>query len=104
MAELTWSTDIKAVVELIKGKLSGDGIVDDKTMLMERIIQIVAKLPHNSKNRGRLTDVLIGELWDSLDHPPMIYVGDKYMYRRADGSCNVRDCPGCWCLLMLTIS
>lgn len=76
-------------MELIKGKVSGNGIVNDRTMLMERIIQIVAKLPHNSKNRVKLTDAFIAELWNSLDHPPQIFIGDKYMYRRADGSYNV---------------
>lgn len=85
---ITWA-DIKTVIELVKSKLGGDGIVDDKTMLMEQTISIVAKLPGTSKNRVKLTDAFIAELWNSLDHPPQIFVGDKYMYRMADGSCNV---------------
>lgn len=80
---------MKTLIEVIKAKLRGDGITDDKTMIMERTIQLVAKLPDTSKNRVKLTNAFIGELWNSLDHPPMIYVGDKYMYRRADGSFNV---------------
>lgn len=80
---------MKTLLEVIKGKIKGDGIADDKTMLMERVIQLVAKLPDGSKNRITLTDDFIGELWNSLDHPPQIYVGEKYMYRRPDGSCNV---------------
>jgi hypothetical protein len=89
---ITWA-DIKTVIELVKSVIGGDGIVDDKTMLMERIISIVAKLPATSKNRGKLTDAFIAELWNSLDHPPQIFVGDKYMYRMADGSCNVSRFP-----------
>lgn len=58
-------------------------------MIMERTIQIVAKLPHNSKARDELTNTFIQELWDSLDHPPLLYVGDDAKYRRPDGSNNV---------------
>ncbi|OIW26965.1 heme peroxidase [Coniochaeta ligniaria NRRL 30616] len=80
--------DVKTLLEVIKAKLKGDGISDDKTMIMERTIQLVAKLPNGSKNRVKLTDDFIAQLWNSLDHPPMIYIGDKYMYRAADGSNN----------------
>ncbi len=31
----------------------------------------------------------IDELWNSLQHPPMSYLGDKFAYRQADGSNNV---------------
>lgn len=31
----------------------------------------------------------IDELWNSLQHPPMSYLGDKFTYRQADGSNNV---------------
>jgi hypothetical protein len=58
-------------------------------MIMERVIQLVAGLPSNSKTRVVLTDQFIGELWYSLEHPPLLYMGDEYMYRRADGSYNV---------------
>jgi hypothetical protein len=65
------------------------GLVDDKTMVMERTIQLVANLPHGSKARRELTNGFLNELWYSLDHPPMLYVGDQYKYRSADGSMNV---------------
>jgi hypothetical protein len=84
---------VKTLLEVIKAKVTGNGITDDKTMIMERTIQLVAKLPNGSKNRVMLTDKLIAQLWNSLDHPPMIYIGDKYMYRRADGSYNVSSLP-----------
>lgn len=74
---------------MIKGKLKGEKIKDDKTMIMEYVIQMVAKLPHNSGLREKLTNTLIEELWDSLDHPPLLFVGDDWKYRRADGSHNV---------------
>lgn len=74
---------------MAKNKLRGDGITDDKTMIMERVIQLVADLPHQSKLREELSNTFITELWDSLDHPPLLYIGDEYMYRSADGSNNV---------------
>lgn len=52
-------------------------------------IQLVADLPSNSKTRVDLTNALIDELWHSLQHPPLNYLGPKYMYRSADGSNNV---------------
>lgn len=57
-------------------------------MIMEKTIQLVAGLPHKSKLRETLTNTFLNELWYTLDHPPMIYLGDKYRYRQADGSYN----------------
>ena len=93
--------DVKTLAELVRTKITGQQIIDDKTMFMERIIQIVAGLPTDSKTRVVLTDNFITELWDSLDHPPMIYIGEKYQYRMADGSYNVSYLPppnpdACW--------
>ena len=63
-------------------------LVDDRTMIMERLIQAVAGLPPLSKNRVELTNGFIGELWDTLEHPPLSYMGDDFIYRKADGSNN----------------
>ncbi|OAA65385.1 linoleate diol synthase [Niveomyces insectorum RCEF 264] len=57
-------------------------------MIMERVIQLVAGLPDASRNRVFLTNELIAELWNSLDHPPPLYVGEQFQYRMADGSNN----------------
>lgn len=62
--------------------------VDDKKLVMERLIGLVASLPQNSANRKKLTSTIIDTLWDSLQHPPLSYVGDKYQYRQPDGSHN----------------
>lgn len=62
--------DYGTLVELIKNKAAG-GVVDDKTMLMERIIQLVSGLPSNSERRAELTNAFLDELWDSLPHPPL---------------------------------
>lgn len=56
---------------------------------MEKLIAITASLPPNSKSRKRLSHTIVRTLWDSLDHPPRSYLGEKFQYRMADGSYNV---------------
>lgn len=80
---------MKTLINMVKGKLKGEKIKDDKTMMMEYVIQLVSKLPHNSLTRDKLTNTFIQELWESLEHPPLIHVGEDTRYRRADGSNNV---------------
>ncbi|KAK4186268.1 heme peroxidase [Podospora australis] len=80
--------DWKALIHTVKSKIKGEKIMDDKTMQMEKVIQLVSNLPSNSKLRVELTNTFLGELWNSLEHPPMLYVGEKFHYRQADGSYN----------------
>lgn len=79
---------MKTVLDLARSKLKGEQLVDDKTMIMERVIQLVAGLPTGSRLREELTNAFINELWDTLDHPPLLYMGEKHEYRMADGSWN----------------
>jgi hypothetical protein len=81
--------DFKTLKAVVVGKIKGEKIKDDKTMLMEQVIQLVSNLRSDSKLRAELTNSFVTELWETLEHPPMLYVGDKYMYRQADGSNNV---------------
>ena len=81
---------MKTLKEVIAAKLKKTQQSDDKTMLMERVIQLVSNLPTSSSLRLKLTNTFLNELWYSLDHPPALYIGDKYKYRMADGSYNVR--------------
>ena len=83
------SADWKTLWHLVMAKVKGTTLVDDKTMMMERLIRLVAGLPHRSMLREKLTNKLIATLWNSLEHPPMLYVGDLYRYRSPDGSKNV---------------
>ncbi|KAF2199499.1 heme peroxidase [Delitschia confertaspora ATCC 74209] len=75
----------QAILELAKDKGKP---IDDKKMTMEKVIAVAAALPETSKTRGKLTEVMIDGLWDSLQHPPLSYMGDKFQYRTADGSYN----------------
>jgi linoleate 10R-lipoxygenase len=93
--------DYQTLHMLLEKELNKESLTDDKTMVMERVIQVrrshssqfpiniiklVANLPQNSENRVTLTNTFVGELWDSLGHPPNAMLGDKYTYRQADGS------------------
>ncbi|KAI1960198.1 hypothetical protein LOZ58_003917 [Ophidiomyces ophidiicola] len=78
---------IGTLLTVRKNKKSGD-LVDDKTYIMERVIQLVAGLPPQSKMRVDLTNAFVAELWDTLPHPPVPAFGDEYKYRSADGSNN----------------
>lgn len=80
--------DVKTVLDLARSKLKGEQLTDDKTMIMERVIQLVSGLPHGSRLREELTNTFLNELWYTLDHPPLLYMGDKHQYRMADGSWN----------------
>lgn len=82
-------TDLKTLKDIIAKKLKGETQSDDKTMLMERTIQLVSGLPSYSHRREVLTNTFIDMLWNSLDHPPLLYMGDEYRYRQPDGSNNV---------------
>ena len=97
--------DVQTLMDVMKNKATGD-LQDDHTYLMEKTIQVslaqqltlctilmppqlVAKLPSHSKTRVDLTNAFLDELWNSLQHPPMSYLGNKFQYRSADGSGNV---------------
>ncbi|THC88806.1 hypothetical protein EYZ11_011744 [Aspergillus tanneri] len=84
--------DINTLLRLKKTKGTGQ-LIDDKTMFMEHVIQLVSRLPDDSKTRVKLTNSFLEELWDSLPHPPLSYAGDKYAYRSADGSYNSPTLP-----------
>jgi hypothetical protein len=64
------------------------GTENDDNLLLERLIQLLAKLPPTSVEGRELTDGFINQLWDGLNHPPVSSLGDKYKYRQPDGSFN----------------
>ncbi|KAK6355021.1 hypothetical protein TWF696_004148 [Orbilia brochopaga] len=80
--------DMKTLVDVLKSQVASHGIVDDKTYLMERIIQVASGLPSTSRNERVLTGALLDKLWNQLQHPPLSYLGLKQQYRSADGSFN----------------
>ncbi|OJD35163.1 fatty acid oxygenase [Diplodia corticola] len=79
--------DAKTLKDVLQNKARKE-LIDDKTYLMERVIQLVADLPGNSALRVDLTNTFVDELWSCLQHPPVSYLGDQFSYRQADGSYN----------------
>ncbi|KAI9799736.1 MAG: hypothetical protein M1833_003855 [Piccolia ochrophora] len=79
--------DMNTLMDVLRDQASGE-LTDDKTYIMERVIQLVSGLPSLSKNRADLTNAFLDQLWNSLQHPPLSYFGDKFNYRQADGSYN----------------
>ncbi|ORY68274.1 heme peroxidase [Pseudomassariella vexata] len=61
---------------------------DDKNMQMEKLMAFMTKMPRTSKTRHELSMKTIDKLWNSMQHPPLSYLGDKYKYRTPDGSYN----------------
>ena len=66
------------------------GYYDDDDMLLERLIQLLYKLPRHSRKGKLLTDAFITKLWSTLHHPqpspiPTL-VGHHHRHRTADGS------------------
>lgn len=83
-------SDIETLIEVMKTSISGQP-TDDRTYFMERLIKLASELPLDSKNGAKLTNGLISGLWGDLQHPPTSYLGDRHMYRTADGSFNVGE-------------
>ncbi|MCJ1260674.1 hypothetical protein MMC22_000536 [Lobaria immixta] len=79
--------DAETLIELVKSTATGEKI-NDKSYFMERLIKLASELPVTSKNGVRLTNSLVNKLWSDLQHPPSTFLGEEYIYRRADGSNN----------------
>lgn len=66
------------------------GFYNDDNLLLERLIQLLYKLPRHSRKGKLLTDAFITKLWSTLDHPqpspiPTL-MGHDHRHRTADGS------------------
>ncbi|KAF1939138.1 hypothetical protein EJ02DRAFT_352903 [Clathrospora elynae] len=79
--------NVESLLKIQKEKMLG-ALTDDKTYLMEGLIQTAAALPDGSKTRDTVTDKFLEQLWGDLQHPPQSYLGTKFQYRSADGSNN----------------
>ncbi|KIW18357.1 hypothetical protein PV08_02645 [Exophiala spinifera] len=80
--------NIGLIHSLVDTTLFDGGIVDDRQYQMEKILQLAASLPVNSKALEDLSSQFIKLLWENLEHPPLSYQGDEFKYRTADGSNN----------------
>ncbi|KAK3988374.1 heme peroxidase [Cladorrhinum sp. PSN332] len=58
--------------------------IDDKTGGTEILIALLTALSSKSKIRKLLTHHLVDSLWDTLQHPPLTYVGGDVKYEVVD--------------------
>ncbi|OTA95381.1 hypothetical protein M434DRAFT_20259 [Hypoxylon sp. CO27-5] len=83
--------DYKTLKDVLGATVSGEE--DDDTLLQERIVTLLAKLPAHSRQGRQATDAFINTLWDSLEHPPAQLRAGDTRYREADGSNNNLNVP-----------
>ncbi|KAL9020872.1 MAG: hypothetical protein Q9185_001943 [Variospora sp. 1 TL-2023] len=57
-----------------------------KGHMVSAATEIAGMLPYNSTLRAIIQANTVATLFNSLDHPPASYLGDKHQYRTADGS------------------
>ncbi|KAK6525979.1 hypothetical protein TWF281_011022 [Arthrobotrys megalospora] len=80
-----YKTNVQPILELAMSKGKP---MDDRKMTMEKIIAMTSSLPKSSPVRAALTNKVIDGAWESLQHPPLSYLGDDRQYRQPDGSYN----------------
>ncbi|OTB12803.1 hypothetical protein K445DRAFT_369110 [Daldinia sp. EC12] len=83
--------DYKTLKDALGTAISGEE--DDNTLLQERVVTLLAKLPPNSRKGKQATDAFINTLWNSLEHPPAEISAGNTRYRKANGSNNNRAAP-----------
>jgi linoleate 8R-lipoxygenase / 9,12-octadecadienoate 8-hydroperoxide 8R-isomerase len=79
--------NVQTLKDMLVEGLEG-GFVDDRTYIMERVIQLAAELPLDSRSGTSLTNGFLTKLWDDLGHPPVSSLAPEFKYRSADGSNN----------------
>jgi hypothetical protein len=80
------SEDVETLLQTFHDQARG--VQDDNTLLLERLVAGLSRLPGDSKLGKHLTDNFVNSLWDSLPHPPISSLGSQFKYREADGRNN----------------
>ncbi|SPO31054.1 putative dioxygenase Ssp1 [Ustilago trichophora] len=72
---------------LLVSGLTGGGL-DDRKMLLEQLVTLLASMPVTSRVSQTLSDALISIIWGDLPHPAVSFLGPKNRFRSPDGSGN----------------
>lgn len=83
--------DYETLVQFLNASVTG--INDDNKLLLERLVELLSKLPPHSRHLKGLSHGFVNQLWTTLDHPPVSSLAEKYKYRQADGSDNNIHAP-----------
>jgi hypothetical protein len=78
--------DADTLADFLNAAVKGE--TDDNDLLLERLIQLLAKLPPTSIEGKKLESGFIHQLWTALDHPPVSSLGTQYKFREPDGRNN----------------
>lgn len=78
--------DVETLFQLFSSEAKG--FQNDDKLILEHLVQLLAKLPIQSKLSNDLTGSFINSLYNALPHPPTSSLGSQYKYRSADGSYN----------------
>ncbi|KAL0959661.1 hypothetical protein HGRIS_011363 [Hohenbuehelia grisea] len=67
--------------------------VDDRQNLLSTGLGIMARLDPSTKIAQKMSDTIIGGLYNTIPHPPATYLGPKWAFREADGGGNCIQDP-----------
>lgn len=88
-------SDVKLLGQLpnlVYSALSGSGL-DDRRMLLEQLITLLASLPISSNISKTLSHALITIISGDIPRPPITYLGKQNRFRTPDGSGNNINMP-----------
>lgn len=82
-------TDVETLLK-VQGKMMMHEDTDDRQYLMEHLIQAAVKANKTPDDPigEKITDGFVTTLWNDLSHPPEMYLGEQWQYRKPDGSFN----------------
>ncbi|CAI4212608.1 unnamed protein product [Parascedosporium putredinis] len=78
--------DVETLLEFLHTAVHG--VQDDSKLLLERVVDLLSKLPATSREGQSLESGLVHQLWSSLQHPVLTTLDEGFRYREADGSNN----------------
>ncbi len=63
---------------------AGGRPIDDRNYVIEGVIQLASQLSLASSSERAITNSFLTQLWDDLKYPPISYLGEDFIYRKAD--------------------
>lgn len=77
MAQAQSGTLVSDASTLLAVLESATGEIDDREMLLERIVTLLQGLPSDSSLQQTITETLLKMLWNDLSHPPSSFLSSS---------------------------
>ncbi|KII87382.1 hypothetical protein PLICRDRAFT_253826 [Plicaturopsis crispa FD-325 SS-3] len=87
----SFSLDHSTLAAVVDALRHADGI-DDRKMLLEHIMMLLAKLPEGGL-KTNVQNSTVQLLYNGMAHPQATFLGNQYAWRSADGSSNNINLP-----------